>query len=195
MVRLRDIMTPAVVSLSPELSIRDAAELLAARHISGAPVVSKGRVIGVLSASDILQFLAALPGIPPEHPDKGEWGEWEDAPSWEEGSDPPAAFFTEDWDTAGVEASERFAGVRGPEWNTLEEHTVAEAMTRAPVCALPPGATVKEAAELMRRAGIHRVFVMEEERLVGVVTALDVARTVADGRIVHRTYVFPRRTD
>ena len=43
MLRLRDIMTTDVVTVSPESTIREAMELFASRHISGAPVVAGNR--------------------------------------------------------------------------------------------------------------------------------------------------------
>jgi CBS domain-containing protein len=42
----------------------------------------------------------------------------------------------------------------------------------------------------MRRAGIHRVLVMEEGELLGVVTTTDLANTVADQPTPARVYVF-----
>ena len=58
MLRLKDIMTRDVVSAAPDMTIRDAMELLSERHVSGAPVVDGGRVVGIFSATDLLAFLA-----------------------------------------------------------------------------------------------------------------------------------------
>lgn len=60
MLRLRDIMTRDVVSAAPDLTIRDAMELLSERHVSGAPVVDGGKVVGIVSATDVLDLLADL---------------------------------------------------------------------------------------------------------------------------------------
>ena len=60
MLKLKDIMTRDVVSAAPDMTIRDAMELLSERHVSGAPVVDGGKVVGVFSASDLLAFLADL---------------------------------------------------------------------------------------------------------------------------------------
>jgi CBS domain-containing protein len=60
MLRLRDIMTRDVVSAAPYMTIRDAMELLSERHVSGAPVVDGGRVVGIFSATDLLTLLAEL---------------------------------------------------------------------------------------------------------------------------------------
>lgn len=60
MLRLRDIMTRDVVSAAPDLTVRDAMELLSERHVSGAPVVDGGKVVGIVSATDLLDLLADL---------------------------------------------------------------------------------------------------------------------------------------
>jgi CBS domain-containing protein len=65
MLRLRDIMTRDVVSASPGMTIRDAMELLSERHVSGAPVVDRGKVVGIFSATDLLAFFADLDDTTP----------------------------------------------------------------------------------------------------------------------------------
>jgi CBS domain-containing protein len=154
MIRLRDIMTTDVVAFSPETSLLDAIETMAERHISGAPVMSGNRVVGVISGTDILEFVASNPSL------------------------------TADFD--GAEQSDRSA---------LASHSVSEAMSGGPVATLPPDATVMAAAELMRTAEIHRVFVEDDGVIVGVVTSLDVTRALADRKVVSRTYVFPKRSE
>jgi len=54
--RIADVMTKEVLTVTPETSIKEVARLLAARGISGLPVVDTGRhVVGVVSEADILQ--------------------------------------------------------------------------------------------------------------------------------------------
>jgi len=60
MLRLRDIMTQDVVTAPPGMTLRDAMALLSERHVSGAPVVDGGRVVGIFSATDLLGYLADL---------------------------------------------------------------------------------------------------------------------------------------
>lgn len=192
MLRLRDIMTRDVLTVDPELSIRDAMELLTTRHVGGAPVTAGTRVVGVISMTDLAQLAASLPGTPTEG--RIESGLEEPEPPADTEGDPEAMFFTELWDDAGADAVARFEVVSGPEWNVLEEHTVSEAMTRG-VRGLPPGADVLEAAAIMTEEGIHRVLVMDGDQLVGIVSLTDIAKAAAAHKLSTRTYVFGRNAD
>jgi len=200
MLRLRDIMTTDVITLDPNLSIREAMDVFTSRRISGAPVVSGGEVIGVVSATDLLQFTASLPGVPTEREAAPEWfgditgDEDSEAPLPNAGAedDPSALYFTELWDDAGATVVERIVAQTGAEWNSLEEHTVSEAMTSAPVCSLTPETLVTAAADYMRRAKVHRVLVMAGKQLLGLVSSSDITAAVADGKLTARTYVFDR---
>ena len=49
------VMTRLFVALKPTDSIQYAAQRLARNHISGAPVLEHGRVVGVVSESDIIR--------------------------------------------------------------------------------------------------------------------------------------------
>ena len=197
MLRLRDIMTTEVVTLDPNLTIREAMDTFASRRISGAPVVEGAAVVGVVSAIDLLQFAAALPGVPTERdlgPDLLEDVSGDDIAAEqfpdENRDEPGALFFTDLWDDAGATVVERMAVPNTSEWNTLEEHTVSEAMTRAPVHSLTPEAFVTTAADYMRRERIHRVLVMTGPTLIGLVTTSDITAAVADGKLTAHTYVF-----
>jgi len=53
--KIATVMTTEVLTVSPETTLKQVAELLAARGISGAPVVDENRlVVGVVSEADIL---------------------------------------------------------------------------------------------------------------------------------------------
>ncbi len=64
MLKVKDLMTRELLTLEPNTSIREAAEILATEHVSGAPVVHAGRPVGMVSATDLLEFIAALPADP-----------------------------------------------------------------------------------------------------------------------------------
>ena len=149
MLTVKDIMTPDVVSATPDMTIRDAMELLSERHLSGAPVIDGGKVVGIFSASDILELLTNL-----------------------NDTNPSLSF-------------------RRPKRRTspLEDVTVDEVMTRK-IESLPPDCAVDQAALLMVQKHIHRILIMDGDRLVGIVSTSDLAKAVAEHRIINRTYVF-----
>jgi CBS domain-containing protein len=149
MLRIRDIMTRSVFTATPDTTLRDAMEMLTKRHISGAPVIDGGKVVGIFSASDLLTYLADLSDTTP---------------------------------------SLTFRRRRG-RVTPLEDATVDDVMTRHVESVLPE-CTVEEAAILMGKKQIHRVLVMSDGVLLGIVSTSDVARAVAEHRLGSRTYVF-----
>lgn len=189
MLRLHDIMTRDLVTLSPEHSLREAMSTLTSKHISGAPVIANQKVVGVVSLTDLADLASSAPGVPTERPEQAEWGEWDEQVELPEGEEPPSAYFERLWDDSGAEVAERMAESGGPEWDALQELTVGEAMSRN-IQALAPETSVEEAAQFMRNHSIHRVLVIEDGKLLGVATTKDIADAVADHKLTTRTYVF-----
>jgi CBS domain-containing protein len=189
MLCVRDVMTPDPVTIGPEANLRDAVELLTQHGISGMPVVRGVRVLGTLSARDIIAFEASTPGVPTKR--DGDEDVWvETTPLFADDTDtPPSAFFADLWEDAGVDVAERFRNTDSPEWDLLAEHTVDEAMSRG-VLAVRPSSPLQAAAEFMKLTGAHRVLVIDGDRLVGIITPMDITRAVADHRLRDREYVW-----
>lgn len=55
--KISDVMSRKVVSVSPEESFSGAVRKLSSRNITGMPVVSGGKVVGVVTQSDIIRSL------------------------------------------------------------------------------------------------------------------------------------------
>ena len=55
-VRVADIMSPHVISVTEDTGIQEAAALLAGERIRRLPVLKRGRLVGLLSRSDVLEF-------------------------------------------------------------------------------------------------------------------------------------------
>jgi acetoin utilization protein AcuB len=71
---VRDIMTWGVITVAPETDIRKAARLMHKEKIGALPVVEGGRVVGMLSETDVLKvFLRVLEEGIVSRP--GRWGE------------------------------------------------------------------------------------------------------------------------
>ena len=194
MLRLSEIMTKDVVVTTPEMTLREAAELFATHHISGAPVVNGTHVVGVVSAADILELAATARGVPQDTSEQPEPLGWTE-PTLEEdvtsGGAPPTSYFTELWSEASDDVTERVNNPKATDVDILDEHTIEEIMSR-PLISLSPHDDVLSAADLMRQKSIHRVLVVDQGELVGIVTTLDIVKAVADHKLMSRTYVFDR---
>ena len=190
MARLRDIMTRDVMSVAPDLSIRDAMNVLSSRHISGAPVVAGSEIVGVITSTDLMAFAAELTDVSVEDDEKAV----EELPTRDRRrdmeSDPDATFFTGMWEDAGADSVARFANTPGRGMGMLDVHTVEEAMTRTPIYSVASDSSPPAAAEFMRSHGIHRVFVTEKGKFVGLVTSTDIANAVASHKLRESKYVF-----
>jgi len=175
MLTVREIMQTDVTTATPDMTVRELARLWEERGITGTPVVDvSGKVLGVVSASDLVRLAAeqgdlsdeaerAEPVYPPEEVEEdGAEASW-------------FAFFAD-------EAPQLYTGLDGIVESVFEEATVGDIMTRA-IFSVRPNATIQELAKFLLRAGIRRALVMEGGKLAGIVTATDVIRAVAEGKV------------
>ena len=194
MLRIRDIMTREVMTLAPQMTLREAMENLTARNVSGAPVVSGQKVVGVISASDLLSFAAAPPRNGERWTDATPASEFDESAEWNETIEPAEAddshaFFTDMWDdhTEGTTEVIESRGESSPD--AMENYLVEDVMTKK-IRWLSPDADVRSAADMMREFGVHRVLVLNRGHLVGLVSAMDIARAVAERQLPNRSFVF-----
>jgi len=59
--KVADLMTPNVVTASPEMSLNEIANLLESNAIKRVPIVENGQLVGVVSRGNLLQALASVP--------------------------------------------------------------------------------------------------------------------------------------
>ena len=186
MVTVQQIMTVEPVTVGPELTLRDALETMTAEHIGGLPVVSGDRVVGVLSASDLLDFEGDTEMSPParsgavtgEGALEGRPGEVDPTVSAPEEDEPAAAYFAELWGHTDAATTTWLEQPRVPTRELLEEYTVADVMTRS-ILSVEPEAPARDAARRMLESGVHRLLVMEDEKLIGILTTTDFVKAVA----------------
>ncbi|MBI1846532.1 MAG: CBS domain-containing protein [Candidatus Rokubacteria bacterium] len=69
-VTVRDVMTWAVLTVQPDTPLRDAARLMHERKVGALPVVAGGRVVGILSETDVLKAFAHALGQGFAKPDR-----------------------------------------------------------------------------------------------------------------------------
>jgi CBS domain-containing protein len=129
-----ELMQRNVKTVDSEATVADAIVSLADGHISGMPVVDGvGRVIGVLSTTDVLTAEAEV-------------------------GDPAAR------------------------QELFENTAVRDLMTPRPFT-IDPGADIREAARQMLYGDVHRLFVAEGDKVVGIISTTDIVRAVATGSL------------
>jgi acetoin utilization protein AcuB len=63
-IKIKDIMTKKVITVPPDFTIEEAAEVLMHQNISGAPVVNEqGDMEGIITSNDLYRALIALSGL------------------------------------------------------------------------------------------------------------------------------------
>lgn len=66
--RVGDLMTPDPVTMSPGESMRNAAVLMSQKHLHRLPIVDNGKLVGMLTSSDVMidmvRVVSSLPSAP-----------------------------------------------------------------------------------------------------------------------------------
>lgn len=174
MMVLRDIMTSDVVYVTPDTPITDVVSILSSESITGVPVLSSNRVVGVISASDIVEFA----GRNETELENGQ-------ESWDDIDDEMERELEAEMSPLDLEAAEIVDQIEDSSKDDVEmftEFTAGDLMTRK-LCSLPSATPLDKAAREMVRKGVHRLLVMDEDRLVGIATSMDFLRAVAQGHL------------
>ena len=149
---VKDVMNPDIMTVADDMTTDALARYLIEQEISGAPVVdSQGHLIGVVSMTDIGRNMA---------------------------------------EPADVESSRRSGFYRdiapdvtlddlGERYEEEQAATVRDVMTPV-IHQVPVTASVAEAARLMIDQHIHRLVVTQGKQPVGIITSLDLLKTVAE---------------
>jgi len=62
-ITLEEIMTRDVVTISPETPVEEAALLMRERKVGGLPVVEDGKLVGIITESDIFEVMIEVMGV------------------------------------------------------------------------------------------------------------------------------------
>ena len=150
-----DIMVREVYTVRPDTLLADVAEMFQVRNINGAPVVDEaGQLIGIVTEDDLVF---------------GQMGYGEEDLQAEPGA------------ASGVGAAESAsesslrAVPRGP-------LRVSEIMTATPISAAEE-TPVEEICSLLWRLHIHRVPIVRDGLLTGIISTTDICRIIADGQV------------
>ncbi len=149
----RDIMNADVITVAEDMTVQELAALFTEKMISGTPVVDDaGKLVGVVSLSDIVRTGTQRSGIT---------------------IDPlKSAYYLQGWEDKVSE--DELEDLR------FEAHTdalVRDIMTTA-IFGVPETMPISEMADTMIRGRIHRLIVTRGERVVGIVTTLDMLTAI-----------------
>jgi CBS domain-containing protein len=163
-------MTRQVVTLGADYSLRDAAMVLRAATVSGAPVVDgEGRPVGMLSATDIVRYTQQT-SARSEAEQRPSGGEEEGTGSAVVQPDRPAP---PDNGQPGAETDWDLLQAAGFEVDQLPVSNVQEYMSRQ-VISVTEDATLLGVARILCQHHIHRVLVVDsEDRIKGIISSLD----------------------
>ena len=155
-------MQADVESVSPKLGLVELDRKFLMLGVGGFPVVDQGKLVGIVSRSDIVRMLAV---------EQVTEEQLSDFYRSFDGAARPAGG-PDERSVVGSRVGERMARL-----------TVGDAMIRR-VISVERDAPISEIARLLLDGHIHRLPVVDDGRLVGLVTTLDLVRLLADGRIV-----------
>ncbi len=146
----KDVMNENVLYVREDMTVRELATFLAENEITGAPVLNAaGKMTGVVSVTDIAE------------------SEAED----ERASTDRA---NADYYVRGWEDKMNAEDLRG--LHLQDEDTLVRDIMTPTVYTVPDNTPVGEIARTMVAGRIHRLVVTREERVVGIVTTMDLLR-------------------
>jgi len=151
----RQVMNADVQTLHEASPIKEAILTLREYNITGAPVVNdSGECIGVFSSTDVLEL---------------------DAETEERETPVAGSYFNVDpleEETEGYFSREEY------DLNVLGRDTVGQRMN-SQIQAAAPDSSLERVCQSMLNERIHRVLVMEDRKLLGIISSFDVVRFVA----------------
>jgi CBS-domain-containing membrane protein len=140
-----DVMTREVVTVGPETSVPEIAQILHAKRISGVPVVAAdGSVVGIVSEGDLMGHALAV------GEQRGSW--------W-------LTFFSDN-------------SALARDYTKTHGRIARDVMTRE-VISIAPTASLAETARTLERNRIKRVPVIDNGKLVGIVTRANLLQALA----------------
>jgi CBS domain-containing protein len=172
MLKVKDIMTKELITVSPDTEIVQATKLLLGNRINGIPVTDEtGKLVGILCQSDLIAQQKKLP-IP-------SFFTFLDGQSdliAQQKKLPIPSFFTF---LDGLIALTSMKQIE-KQVQKIAAITVAQAMTPNPVT-VQPETDIEKVAALMVDKNFHTIPVVDEGELVGIVGKEDILKTLIPG--------------
>jgi CBS domain-containing protein len=160
MLKIKEVMSKDVMTLSPDTLVRDAAAMLAKRNVSGAPVLDGGNVVGVFSEADVLKSIKTTKkDLRLVFPSISSLG---------------IAFQEEVTQREILEAYEEIGNMP------------VKAVMSKEVLMVDAEIPLNEAIVKMVQMAVHRLPVVQGNKLVGIVTRGDIIRGLAAEQANHK---------
>ena len=156
---VKQIMKRNVQCVAPQVTLPELEEAFLKHGVSGFPVIDKGELVGIVSRSDIVRQLFM------EH----------------QTAERTSDFYSDDSGFHEIPLV-TFAQVADRVGERIEQLSVNDVMSRNLV-QVSPDETVKVVAQKLTDQGVHRVLVTEDNRLLGLVSSLDLVGLIANGRV------------
>lgn len=145
--KVKEIMTKDVITVSPDTPVKDIAEIMLKNGIGGIPVVEGDKVVGIVTEEDLIMKNVKL-----------------HFPTYIQLLD--AVIY--------LESLKRYE----EDLRRAIGATARDVMSRE-VITVSPEDSVEDAATLMVEKGISRLPVVENERLVGIITKRDILKSLS----------------
>jgi len=161
MLNVTALMRNHPTTVSPDMSVQNLESLFLSSGFTGFPVVENDRLVGVVSRSDIVRSLLT------------ERSRAEQTSSFYASMGPE----TSNAEIESLDAIAAQVGVR------LAHMKVEDVMIRN-VVRVESSESLRSVAKLMRDGHLHRLPVVEGDRLIGIITSMDLVGAIAEGRFV-----------
>lgn len=152
--KVKDIMTKDVITFKPDDTLHKALMVFTKSRISGAPVVENGKMVGLITELDIIKVLDIY--MPRIH-----------------FTSVPHFFLV----LAGLKSKSKTTELK-KKIKAASKLSVDSFMTKQPVI-IGKDADIMEAARLIDTYKVNRIPVIEDEKVVGIVTRNDIIGAVA----------------
>jgi CBS domain-containing protein len=158
MKKVRDFMRCDVFFVKPNHSVFDVAKVFSHNNISGAPVVDKGRVIGIVSVSDIIKFMNT---------------KLTNAETIVQEPNSLSLLLLN-----LVKMGKDYVDFK-KELGRISKTEVKNMMSKKVVC-ISPEANLFEAAEMMEKNDVNRLPVIENGKLIGIIARADLIKALVE---------------
>lgn len=181
-IKVREIMSCPVETISPDLSVFDAIRIMEDKHIKRLPILEKKQLVGIVTQTDLVQVVTFY----------GRWKDVEEIMSRDVAGIQSNASIVEaaeimtsrkiscivvlDGDeVVGIVTERDLLGRVVALQKSPEQITIGEVMS-TPVASVSADYSVFSSSRIMEKMGIRRLVVTEDKRPCGVISQTDILR-------------------